>query len=134
MFYGRAGHLDEFCFQRKRIEGRRVEYARNSYRNEFLYLPPRSYSRVPPRSYSRASPHTFSHTLPQFAHEPNHCSYGFGPRENHFEPRRFGYDPCPHCGDRFPRRPGFPAGGSFPHFEMRHLDGLHFPHRGSRPT
>jgi hypothetical protein len=25
MFCGRAGHLDEFCFQRKRIEKRRVE-------------------------------------------------------------------------------------------------------------
>jgi hypothetical protein len=31
-------------------------------------------------------------------------------------------------------RPGFPTGGSFPHFESRHLDGPHFPHRGSRPT
>jgi regulator of replication initiation timing len=30
MFCGRAGHLDEFCFWRKRIERRRVEYARNS--------------------------------------------------------------------------------------------------------
>jgi hypothetical protein len=28
MFCGRAGHLDEFCFRRKRIERRRVEYAR----------------------------------------------------------------------------------------------------------
>jgi hypothetical protein len=27
MFCGRAGHLDEFCFRRKRIERRRVEYA-----------------------------------------------------------------------------------------------------------
>jgi hypothetical protein len=31
MFCGRAGHLDEFCFQWKRIERRRVEYARDSY-------------------------------------------------------------------------------------------------------
>jgi hypothetical protein len=30
MFCGRAGHLDEFCFRRKRIENRRFEYARNS--------------------------------------------------------------------------------------------------------
>jgi hypothetical protein len=87
MFYGRAGHLDEFCFRRKRIERRRVEYARNSYRDDFLDLPPRSYSRVPPRSYSRASPCTFSRALPrtsscalpQLAHGPNHHSYDFSP-------------------------------------------------------
>jgi hypothetical protein len=59
MFCGHAGHLDEFCFQRKRIERRRVEYARDSYRDEFLNFPSRSYSHVPPRFYSRASPHTF---------------------------------------------------------------------------
>jgi hypothetical protein len=29
MFCGRAGHLDEFCFWQKRIERRRVEYARD---------------------------------------------------------------------------------------------------------
>jgi hypothetical protein len=27
MFYGCAGHLDEFCFRRKRIEKRHYEYA-----------------------------------------------------------------------------------------------------------
>jgi hypothetical protein len=133
MFCARAGHLDEFCFQRKRIERRRDEYARNSYHDEFFDFPPRSYSRVLPRSYSRASSHTFSRALPQFTHGPNHHSYGFGPRENPFEPRRFGYGPRPHRGDRFSRRPGFPAGWSFPHFELRHLDGPRFPHRGSRP-
>jgi hypothetical protein len=103
---------------------------------------PRSYSHVPPRFYSRASPRTFpralpltsSSALPQFTHGPNHRSYGFGPRENRFEPRRFGYGPRPHHGDRFPHRPGFPAGGSFPHFEPRHLDSPRFPRRGSRPT
>jgi hypothetical protein len=42
MFCGHAGQLDEFCFRRKRIERRRVEYARNSNRDEFLDLPPRS--------------------------------------------------------------------------------------------
>jgi hypothetical protein len=86
MFCGRAGHLDEFCFWRKRIERRRVEYARDSYRDELIDFLPRSYSYVPPRFYSRASPRTFSralpHTssgaLPQFAHGPNHRSYGFG--------------------------------------------------------
>jgi hypothetical protein len=142
MFCGRAGHLDEFYFRRKRIERRRVEYARDSYRDEFIDFPPRSYSQVSPHFYSRASPRTFSRalprtsssTLPQFAHGPNRRSYGFGPRENRFEPRRFGYGPRPHCGDRFSRRPGFPAGGSFPHFESRHLDGPRFSHRSSRPT
>jgi hypothetical protein len=54
-------------------------------------------------------------------------------RENHFEPRRFG-GPPPHCGDHFPHRPGFPAGGSHTHFELRHLDSPHFPRRGSCPT
>jgi hypothetical protein len=29
MFCGRAGHLDEFCFRRKRIKRRRAEYARD---------------------------------------------------------------------------------------------------------
>jgi hypothetical protein len=64
-----------------------VEYARDSYRDEFFDVPPRSYSRIPPRSYSRVSSHTFSRALPrtsssalpQFAHGPNHRSYGFGP-------------------------------------------------------
>jgi hypothetical protein len=134
MFCGRAGHLDEFCFWWKRIERRRVEYTRDSYRDEFIDFPPRSYSHVPPRFYSRASPRTFSRALSQFAHGPNHRSYGFGPRENYFEPRRFGYDPHPHRGDRFPLRPGFSAGGSFSHFELRHLDGPCFPHHGSRLT
>jgi hypothetical protein len=142
MFCGRAGHLDEFCFRRKRIERRRVEYARDPYHDEFIDFSPHSYSHVPPRFYSRASPRTFSRALPhissgalpQFTHGPNYHSYSFGPRENHLEPRRFGYDPRPHHGDHFPRRPGFPSGGSFPHCESRHLDGPRFPRRGSRPT
>jgi hypothetical protein len=29
MFDGRVGHLDEFCFPRKRMEKRRVDYSRN---------------------------------------------------------------------------------------------------------
>jgi hypothetical protein len=142
MFYGRADHLDEFCFRRKRIERRHVEYARDSYHDEFIDFPPRSYSHVPPHFYSRASPRTFSRALPltssgalaQFAHGPNHHSYGFGQRENRLEPTRFGYGPRPNHGDRFPRRPGFPAGGSFSHFKSRHLDGPRFSHCGSRPT
>jgi hypothetical protein len=60
MFCGRAGHLDEFCFRWKRIERRRVEYTRDSYRDKFIDFPPRSYSHVSPRFYSRASPRTFS--------------------------------------------------------------------------
>jgi hypothetical protein len=77
MFYGHAGHLDEFYFRRKRIEMRHVKYARNSYRDEFIDFLPRSYSHAPPRFYSRASPHTFSRAFPQFSYAPNHRSYGF---------------------------------------------------------
>jgi hypothetical protein len=89
MFCGHAGYLDKFCFRRKRIEKMCFEYARNSYHDEFLDLPPHSYSYVPPRSYSRALPRTSSHVLHQFAHGPNHHSYSFGSRENHFVPIRF---------------------------------------------
>jgi hypothetical protein len=34
----------------------------------------------------------------------------------------------------FSRRPNFPAGGSYTHFESRHLHGPHFPCHGSCPT
>jgi hypothetical protein len=70
MSCGRAGHFAEFCFWHKRMEKRRVYYARNSYRDEFFDFPP--------RSYSRASPCTSSHVLSSFSHGPNHRSYGFG--------------------------------------------------------
>jgi hypothetical protein len=126
MFCGRAGHLDESCFWRKRIEMRHFEYARNSYRDELFDFPPHSYSHTLPR--------TSSHALSHFFHGPNNHSYGFGSSENSFVPRRFGYGPCPRRGDRFSCRPDFPAGGSYAPFELRHLDGPHFPHRGSRPT
>jgi hypothetical protein len=125
MFCGRAGHLDEFCFRHKRLERRCFEYARNSYRDEFFDFPP---------PYSRASPHTSSCAFPQLSYGPNHRSYGFGSRENRFEPRLIGCGPCPHSGDHFPRRPDFLAGGFHTHFGLRHLDGPHFPHRGSHPT
>jgi hypothetical protein len=49
-------------------------------------------------------------------------------------PRRFGYGPCPHYGDRFPHRHGFSTGGSYTHVEPRHLDGPRFPRCGSHPT
>jgi hypothetical protein len=62
IFCGRAGHLDEFCFRCKRMENRRVDYARNSYHHEFIDFPPHFSSRAP------------SH----FSHGPNHRSYGFG--------------------------------------------------------
>jgi hypothetical protein len=78
MFCGHVGHLDEFCFRRKRIERRRIEYARDSYCNEFIYFPPHSYSHVPSRFYSRASPRTTAHAFPQFSYGPNHHSYDFG--------------------------------------------------------
>jgi hypothetical protein len=66
MFCDRAGHLDEFCFRRKRLERRRFEYARNSYRDEVFDFPP--------CSYSRALPRTSSHAFPQFSYGPNHRS------------------------------------------------------------
>jgi hypothetical protein len=130
MFCACADHLDEFCFRCKRIEKRHFDYARNSYRDEFIDFSPRSYSHVLPRFYSRAS----SRAFPRFSYGPNHRSYGSGPRENRLEPRRFGYGSCPHRGDRFPCMPDFPAGGYYIHFELRHLDCPSFPHRGSRLT
>jgi hypothetical protein len=126
MFCGHADHLDEFCFRHKRIEKMRFDYARNSYHDEFFDFSS--------HSYSQALYHTSSRALPQFAHRPNHHSYGFGSRENRFVPRHFAYGARPHRGDRFPRRPSFPAGGAHTHFEPRHLDGPCFPHHGSRPT
>jgi hypothetical protein len=125
IFCGRAGHLDEFCFRHKRIERRHFDYARNSYCDEF--------SDFLPCSYSHASSRTSSHALSHFSHGPNHHSYGFGPRQNNFVSRCFGYGPRPHRGDHFPCRPGFPAGGSHAHFKPRHLDNPHFPRCGSCP-
>jgi hypothetical protein len=70
IFCGHAGHLDEFCFWCNRIEKKCVDYARNSYRDEFLDFTP--------RSHSRALSNTSSHALPHFSHGPNHHSYGLG--------------------------------------------------------
>jgi hypothetical protein len=39
-----------------------VDYARNSYHDEFIDLPP----------------YISSHALSHFSHRPNHLSYGFG--------------------------------------------------------
>jgi hypothetical protein len=44
IFCDRADHLNEFYFRRKRIEKRHFDYARNSYRDELIDFPPRSYS------------------------------------------------------------------------------------------
>jgi hypothetical protein len=118
MFCGHADHLDEFCFRHKRIEKMHLDYARNSYHNEFTNFLPRTPSRV----------------ASQFFHGPNHHSNGFGSRDNSFLPRRFGYGPRPHRDNHFPHRHGFPTGGSYTHFEPKHMDGPHFPRRGSRPT
>jgi hypothetical protein len=126
MFCGCAGHLDEFCFQHKRIEKRHFEYARNSYHDEFFEFPPHSYSRASPRTSYRA--------LTQFSHGPNHCSYGFGSRENCFTPRRFGYGSRHHRGDRFPCRSGFSTRACHTHLEPRHLDVPRFSRCGSHPT
>jgi hypothetical protein len=62
IFCGRAGHLDEFCFHRKRIEKMCFDYARNLYHNEFTNF----------------SPHTYSRASSHFFHRLNHHSYGFG--------------------------------------------------------
>jgi hypothetical protein len=134
MFCDHAGHLDEFCIRRKRIEKWRHNYARNSYPNEFTDFPYHSYSHAPPHSYSCASPHISSRAFSCFSHGPDHRSNDFGSRENSFVSRRFGYDPRPHRGDHTPRRHGFPIGESYTHFEPRHLDSPHFSRCGSRPT
>jgi hypothetical protein len=126
MFCGRASDLDEFCIRRKKTEKRRFEYARNSRRDEFLDFPP--------HSYSHTSPHTLSRAFPQLSYGPNHRSYGFGSRENHFDPRCFGYGPRPQRDDRTPHRPDFPTGGSHTRIEPRNLDSPRFPRCGSHPT
>jgi hypothetical protein len=62
MFCGNAGHLDEFCFCRRRIEKMHFDYARNSYRDGFIDFPS----------------HTSSHASPHFFHGANQRSYSFG--------------------------------------------------------
>jgi hypothetical protein len=47
MFCGRAAHLDEFCFRRKRMEKRCVDHARNSYHDEFINFSPHISSCAP---------------------------------------------------------------------------------------
>jgi hypothetical protein len=57
-----VGHLDEFQFWCKRIEKRHVDYARNSYHDEFFYF----------------LPHFSSHAPPHFSNGLNYHSSGFG--------------------------------------------------------
>jgi hypothetical protein len=51
IFCGRAGHLDEFYFRCKRMEKRRFDYARNSYRDEFIDFSPHTSSRASPNFF-----------------------------------------------------------------------------------
>jgi hypothetical protein len=118
MLCGRAGQLDEFYFRRKRMEKRRVDYARNSYHDEFIDFSPNFSSRSPSR----------------FSHGHNHRSYDFGSRESGLVPGRFDVDTHSHCGVRPPRRCDFLTRGVYSHFKSSRFDGPHFPHRGSRPT
>jgi hypothetical protein len=54
----------------KRIEKRRFDYAKDSYRDEFIDFPSCSYSRALPRTSSRGLSH--------FSNGPSHRSCGFG--------------------------------------------------------
>jgi hypothetical protein len=118
MFCSRAGHLDEFCFRCKRMEKGHVDYARNSYHDEFIDFPPHISSRAPSC----------------FSHEPNHHSYGFGSRESGLVSRRFGVDPCSHHGVSPPRRHDFSTRGLYSHLESSRFDNPRFFCHGSRPT
>jgi hypothetical protein len=95
-----------------------VDYARNSYHDEFIDF----------------LPHFSSHAPSCFSHGPNHHSYGFGSRESGLVPRRFGVESRSHCGVCSPRRHGFPFRGVYSHFEPNRFDGPRFPRRGSHPT
>jgi hypothetical protein len=60
MLYDRAGHLDEFCFRHKKIEKMHVDYARNSYHDEFTDFLPCSYSCAPSRFFHVSNPRSYS--------------------------------------------------------------------------
>jgi hypothetical protein len=95
-----------------------VNYARNSYHDEFINFLPHLSSRAPSR----------------FSNGPNHRPYGFGSRESGFVPGRFGVDPHSHRGVRPPRRHGFSTRGIYSYFEPSCFDGPRILHRGSRST
>jgi hypothetical protein len=92
MFCGHASHLDEFFFWRKRMEKRHVDYARNSYHDEFIDF----------------LPHISSCAPFHLSHGPNHRSYVFGSQESGLVPGHLGVDPLSHRGVRSPCRHGFP--------------------------
>jgi hypothetical protein len=92
-----------------------VDYASNSYHDEFIDFLPHFSSRAP------------SH----FSHGHNHHSYGFGSRESDLVSGRFGVDPHSHHGVHLMRRYGFPARSVYSHFEQSRFDGSHFSNRGS---
>ena len=121
MFCGRAGHLDEFCFRRKRFERRQREYLRNAHHKDLDFLP-RFASHATPRPNHRSygyGPKENGHAPPR----PNHRSYGYGPRENSFVSQRFGSDPRSlHRDDRYPRRHRYSSDGFYPRSESRRLD------------
>jgi hypothetical protein len=71
MLRGDVGHMDEFFFRCKRMEKRHAYYARNSYHDEFIDLPP----------------HISSSASSHFSHGPNHHSYDFGSQESGLVPR-----------------------------------------------
>jgi hypothetical protein len=95
-----------------------VDYARNSYHDEFIDF----------------SPHFSSRASSRFSHETNHRSYDFGSRESGPVLGRFDVDPRSHRGVHPPCRYGFPTRGAYSHFEPSRFDGPRFPHRGSCPT
>jgi hypothetical protein len=103
MFCGHVDHLNEFCFQRKRMEKRHVDYARNFYHDEFIDFLPHFSSRAPS----------------QFSHGPNHRSLGFGSQESgHAISSWCSSPPCKH---------GFPARGVYSHLSQVTLTVHTFP-------
>ena len=114
MFCGREGHLDDFCFRRKRIERRQMALTRNTRHDEFEFSSSRFASRAS-RGYG-------------------HPSYGYNSRESGYMPRLHGYDPRSHRGVRPMQRRGFPQESSYHHFGPRRFDGSRFPHRGNHPA
>jgi hypothetical protein len=142
MFYGRAGHLDEFCFRWKRIERRHVEYARDSYHDELfifcLVLIPMFHL-----AFTLVLRLALSHALCLALLLVLHLSSFMDPTIAHMvlvhERTALSLDALvtahvlivvtvSHVGLVYP------PGGSFPHFELRHLDGPRFLRHGSRPT
>jgi hypothetical protein len=95
-----------------------VDYARNSYHDEFIDFLPHISSRAP------------SH----FSHRPDHCSFCFGLRKSGLVTGPFGVDSRSHHGVRLPRRHDFPARSFYSHLELSRFDSPRFPHHGSRPT